>query len=76
MIEKSTEDAKKVTLSFSDAESERNKREKNFIIHGVLKVAESQNNIVYDQDYVKSLFRILGLTIEPSSISWNDYREQ
>ena len=93
MIEKSTEDAKKVTLSFSNAvsknlnqnivnnviqeskntdriiESERNKREKNVIIHGVLEVAESQNNIVYDQDYVKSLFRILGLTIEPSSIS-------
>ena len=86
---KSTEDAKKVTLSFSDAvsknlnqnivnnviqeskntdriiESERNKREKNVMIHGVPEVRDQTSS---DQDYVKSLMKILGLNIEPENI--------
>jgi len=44
-------------------ETERNKREKNLILHGVSEISEAD-----DKSYVKSLLGLIGVNIEPTEI--------
>ena len=48
-------------------EAGRNRREKNLILHGVCE-ATTDNISESDSDYVKSFFKLLGLSIEPTEI--------
>jgi len=44
-------------------ETERNKREKNLILHGVSEMSDTD-----DKAYVKSLLALIGVNIEPTDI--------